>query len=136
MTAPGSSAGFDQRRRPDGFTLIELLVVMAILATLLSIAAPRYFESVDKAKETALRTDLRVMREAIDKHLGDTGRYPDSLQALVTEKYLRAVPIDPITDSVDNWVTVAHPDGQTPGVYNVRSGAPGVGRDGSAFSTW
>ena len=65
-----------------GFTLIELLVVMAILATLLSIAAPRYFESLDRAKETALRTDLRLLREAIDKHRADTGRFPDSLQQL------------------------------------------------------
>ena len=133
---PGTAVRRGGRSRWLGFTLIELLVVMAILATLLAIAAPRYFESVDKAKETALRSDLRVMREAIDKHLGDTGHLPDSLQALVTTKYLRAIPIDPITDSVDNWVSVAHPDGQTPGVYNVRSGAPGVSRDGSAYATW
>ena len=133
---PGAAERRGGRAWLLGFTLIELLVVMAILATLLAIAAPRYFESVDKAKETALRSDLRVMREAIDKHLGDTGHLPDSLQALVTMKYLRAVPIDPITDSVDDWVIVAHPDGQTPGVYNVRSGAPGAGRDGSAYATW
>ena len=133
---PGAALRKGGRARLIGFTLIELLVVMAILATLLAIAAPRYFESVDKAKETALRSDLRVMREAIDKHLGDTGHLPDSLQALVTMKYLRAIPIDPITDSVDDWVIVAHPDGQTPGIYNVRSGAPGAGRDGSAYATW
>jgi general secretion pathway protein G len=128
------------QRRPVrerfGFTLIELLVVMAILATLLSIAAPRYFESLDRAKEAALRTDLRVMREAIDKHRADTGRFPESLQALVTQKYLRSIPVDPVTDNANDWVLVAHPDGQTPGVYDIRSAAPGVGRDGSAFSTW
>jgi general secretion pathway protein G len=119
-----------------GFTLIELLVVMAILATLLSIAAPRYFESLDRAKEAALRTDLKVMREAIDKHHADTGKFPESLQALVTQKYLRSVPVDPVTDVPGDWVLVAHPDGQTSGVYDVRSAASGASRDGSAFSTW
>ena len=123
-------------KRAGGFTLIEMLVVMAILATLLSIAAPRYFESLGRAKEAALRTDLRVLREAIDKHAADTGRLPDSLQALVTQKYLRSVPVDPVTDSAADWILVPHPDGQTPGIYDVRSGAPGTGRDGSAYSSW
>jgi general secretion pathway protein G len=123
----------NQRR---GFTLIELLVVLAILAVLLSIAAPRYFESLDKAKETTLRTDLRLMREAIDRYYGDTGRYPDSLQALAQARYLKAVPKDPVTDSADSWVVVGAPDGVTPGVYDVRSGAPGTGRDGTALASW
>ena len=124
----------DRCRR--GFTLIELLVVMAILAVLLSIAAPRYFESVARAKETALRTDLRLLREAIDKHRADTGRLPDSLQALAAARYLRSVPPDPFTDSAATWVPSPHPDGATPGVYDVHSGAPGEGRDGSAYSSW
>lgn len=122
------------RRR--GFTLIELLVVMAILATLLSIAAPRYFDSVDRAKEAALKTDLRVMREAIDKHRADTGRLPETLQRLVDARYLRNIPVDPVTDSAADWVVVAHPDGVTPGVYDVRSGARSEARDGSKFDTW
>ena len=119
-----------------GFTLIELLVVMAILAMLLSIAAPRYFESLGRAQEAALHTDLRVLREAIDKYRADTGQWPDGLQRLVEQRYIRAVPIDPVTDSAATWVLVAHPDGFTPGVYDVKSGATGNARDGSGFATW
>ena len=122
--------------RSRGFTLIELLVVMAILATLLSIAAPRYFESVDRAKETALRTDLRMLREAIDKYKGDRGQLPDSLQSLVDQRYIRAVPVDPVTDSVNDWVLVPHPDRVTAGVFDVKSGASGQARDGSSFASW
>jgi general secretion pathway protein G len=125
-----------QRVRPRGFTLIELLIVMAILAALLSIAAPRYFESLERAKEAALRTDLRLMREAIDKYRGDTGQWPDSLQRLVDQRYLRAIPVDPVTDSAIEWVLVPHPDGVTPGLYDVHSGAPGQARDGSSFAAW
>ena len=123
------------RRDRKGFTLIELLVVMAILATLLSIAAPRYFESVDRAKEAALRTDLQVLRDAIDKFKGDTGQLPDSLQRLVEQRYIRAVPIDPVTDTATDWVLVPHPDG-TAGVFDVKSGAAGTARDGSSFASW
>jgi general secretion pathway protein G len=119
-----------------GFTLIELLVVMAILATLLSIAAPRYFESVERAKEAALRTDLRLLREAIDKHRADTGQFPDSLERLATLRYLRNVPVDPVTDSASSWALVPNPDGTTPGVFDVRSGSAGAARDGTLYSSW
>ncbi len=122
--------------RRTGFTLIELLVVMAILATLLSIVAPRYFDSLDRAKEAALKTDLRMLREAIDKHKADTGRLPASLDALVQSKYLRAVPEDPFTERADTWVAVPSQDVSLPGVADVRSGATGAARDGSAFSSW
>jgi general secretion pathway protein G len=124
------------RHRAHGFTLIEMLVVMTILAALLSIAAPRYFESLDRAKEVALRTDLRLLREAIDKHRADTGRLPENLLQLVNARYLRAVPADPITERADTWVLVAAPDAATPGVYDVRSGAPGTARDGSTYASW
>ena len=130
---PGLGAG---KRNAAGFTLIELLVVLAILATLLSIAAPRYFESVDRAKETALKADLRAFRDAIDKHRADTGRLPESLQRLVEGRYLRSIPVDPVTDSAAGWVVVAHPDGSTPGVYDVRSGAQGEARDGTRYDSW
>lgn len=120
----------------DGFTLIELLVVMAILAMLLAIAVPRYFDSLDRAKEAALKVDLRVMREAIDKYHADTGRLPESLQQLAHAKYLRAVPVDPITDRADTWVVVPEPQGAAPGVYDVKSGALGGARDGSDYSAW
>ena len=123
-------------RGRSGFTLIEMLVVMAILATLLSIAAPRYFESVDRAKEATLRTDLRLLREAIDKYRADTGTYPESLVVLVDKRYVRAMPIDPITDSAATWSVLPHPDGVTPGVFEVHSGAAGAARDGTLFGTW
>jgi general secretion pathway protein G len=98
--------------------------------------APRYFDSVGRAKEAVLRTDLRILREAIDKERADTNQWPISLQQLVDLHYIRSVPIDPITDSVSTWVPVAHPDGVTSGIYDVRSGAPGAARDGSSFSSW
>jgi general secretion pathway protein G len=122
--------------RHRGFTLIELLVVMAILATLLSIAAPRYFASVERAKEAALKTNLRVLREALDKYRADTGRFPESVQQLVDARYIRDVPPDPITDSSSTWVVSSHPDGQTPGVYDVHSGAKGTGIDGTSYASW
>ncbi|MBW8830345.1 MAG: type II secretion system protein GspG [Burkholderiales bacterium] len=109
---------------------------MAILALLLSIAAPRYFESVDRAKEAALRTDLRMLREAIDKYRADTGRLPESLAQLSEARYLRAIPADPITESESTWVPVAHPDGKTGGVYDVRSGSSKMSRDGPAYGSW
>jgi general secretion pathway protein G len=120
----------------DGFTLIELLVVMVIIATLLSLVAPRYFHSVDKAKEATLRTDLHVMRDAIDKYLADTGKYPESLTALSDARYISAVPIDPETDSAETWVAVPYPDHSRPGIYDIRSGAQGTAIDGSNFSSW
>lgn len=119
-----------------GFTLVELLVVMAILALLLSIAAPRYFDSVGRAQEAVLRTDLRVLREAIDKHRADTGRLPESLQRLVQLRYILSVPVDPVTDTQASWVLVLHPDGMTTGVYDVKSGGLGKARDGSEFASW
>ena len=123
-------------RRCRGFTLIELLVVLAILGVLLTLAAPRYFDSVGRAKEAALRTDLRLLREAIDKYHADTGRLPQKLQDLAQARYLRAVPIDPVTDRADTWVEVPAPDGTMPGVYDVRSGAAGTALDGTAFASW
>ena len=121
------------RRR--GFTLIELLVVMAIIATLLSIALPRYFGSVERAKEVALRQSLTVMRDAIDKFYGDQGRYPEQLEDLVTQRYLRDVPVDPVTGERTTWQMVAPPDsaGTRGRVYDVHSGAPGKASDGRDF---
>lgn len=123
-------------RRLCGFTLIELLVVMAIIGTLLAMAAPRYFRSVDHAREAALRQDLAVMRDAIDKHHADTGRYPAALDELVAKRYLRRIPIDPITESAESWVITAPADRELGAVYNVASGAEGTARDGTPFSAW
>ena len=123
-------------RREGAFTLIELLVVMAIVATLLSIAAPRYFASLERAKEEALRTDLRVLRESIDKHRADTGRLPETLARLAELRYVRSIPVDPITESSTTWIPITHPDGSTPGVFDVRSGAQGQARDGTPYGSW
>lgn len=122
--------------RRGGFTLIELLVVMAVIGLLLSLAAPRYFGSVDLAREAALRQDLAVMRDAIDKHFADTGRYPASLDELATRRYLRRVPVDPMTERADSWVIVPPADGTLGAVYDVASGASGTARDGSAYAGW
>jgi general secretion pathway protein G len=124
-----------QRRR--GFTLIELLVVMAVIATLLTIAVPRYFQHLDRAREATLRESLAVMRDAIDKYRADLGRYPESLDDLVSRHYLRKVPPDPITESTESWIIVPPPE--EPGqrkVWDVQSGAEGQGRDGSDYRTW
>lgn len=120
----------------NGFTLIELLVTMAIIALLLSLAAPRYFSGVDKAKETVLRKNLHQMRDSIDKFYADRGRYPASLDDLVTQKYLRKVPLDPVTDSDRSWITIPPSDPQKGGVYDVKSGASGAARDGSTYDSW
>jgi len=120
----------------SGFTLIELLVVMAIIAVLLTLAVPRYFGSLDRSKEAVLREDLYQLRDAIGKYYGDKGKYPESLEALAAEKYLRKVPVDPLTESATTWVVVAPDDPQKGGVYDVRSGAQGKASDGSVFSEW
>ncbi len=116
-----------------GFTLIELLVVLAIIATLLTLVSPRYFGSVDRAKTAALKENLTVIRDAIDKHFADTGKYPDNLEALVTAKYLRKLPVDPLTERTDTWVVVPPTDTKIGGVYDIKSGAPGRSSDGKAF---
>lgn len=114
-----------------GFTLIELLVVLAILALLLTIAAPRFFSSIDQSKETVLRQNLHITRETIDKFYADQGRYPATLDELVERHYLRALPLDPVTESSTSWVLIAPDSGN--GVYNVRSGASGFTRAGVAL---
>lgn len=122
------------RRR--GFTLIELLVVFTIIALLLTIAVPRYFGSIDKSKEAVLRENLNQMRDAISRYYADKGKYPESLEALASEKYLRRVPLDPITESEKTWIAVEPSDRQKGGVYDVKSGAPGKSRDGAEYSEW
>lgn len=124
-------------KRRMGFTLIELLVVMAVIATLLTIAVPRYFQHLDRAREATLRESLAVMREAIDKYRADTGQYPEKLEDLVTRRYLRRIPRDPISEKTDDWV-IEPPPGETGEgkVWDVHSGSDGLGRDGSEYRTW
>jgi general secretion pathway protein G len=121
----------------NGFTLIELLVVLAIVALLLTLAVPRFFPSVDSAKETILMDNLRSTRAVIDQFHSDTGRYPDSLEQLVEKKYLARLPMDPILESDSGWIVTPPEEEGTPGaVYNIRSGAPGNGRDGRPYAEW
>lgn len=105
------------KRRADGFTLIELVVVMAILGLLLALAAPRYIGSVERGKAAVQRQNMAVLREAIDKFHGDLGRYPETLGELVDRHYLRAVPVDPVSERND-W-RVLPPPGDGSGVYDV-----------------
>lgn len=157
-------------RRPDtaernvrigrgGFTLVELLVVLAILALLLTIATPKYIQHIERAREATLRSTLKVMRQSIDKFYGDQGRYPASLDELVSREYLKAIPVDPISDKRDTWVTLTESEmrsasassGSAPlpstasaadasrpvtGVADVHSGAPGSAIDGTAYQDW
>jgi general secretion pathway protein G len=123
-------------RRIRAFTLIELVVVFAIIAILLTLALPRYFSSVDRSREAVLRENLYQVRDAIGKYYGDKGKYPESLEALATEKYLRKLPIDPITESTTTWVIVPPKEPEKTGVYDIKSGAPGQASDGTSFSDW
>jgi general secretion pathway protein G len=120
-------------RKKSGFTLIELLVVLAIVALLLTIAVPRYFQTIDASKEKILAENLHATRDAIDKFYGDTGRYPDALEELVEKRYLRSMPVDPITDSTTTWILIP-PEEQFKGsVYDLKSGAQGNNADGKPF---
>lgn len=123
-------------RRRAGFTLIELLVVLGIVALLLTLAVPRFFPSIDSAKETILADNLRNTRTVIDQYYSDTGRYPDSLDQLVEKKYLRTLPLDPITESSTSWIVVPPEDGVKGAVAGVKSGAPGNDRSGKPYLDW
>ncbi len=122
--------------RRDGFTLIELLVVMAIIALLLSLAAPRYFTSVDRSKEAVLRENLNMTRRALDKYYGDNGKYPDTLDELVTKKYLRSLPVDPFAGNANSWIIVPPDIPEKGGVFDIRSGSEARALDGSAYKDW
>ncbi len=123
-------------KKIKGFTLIELLVVMAIIATLLSFAAPRYIGNVDKAKESVLRENLSTLRDVLDKFYADTGKYPQALDELVTRKYLRKIPLDPITDSNRSWVVVPPENPDLGAVFDIHSGATARARDGTLYRDW
>lgn len=119
-----------------GVTLVELLVVMAIISSLLAIAVPRYLGTLDKAREAVLRENLWTMRDVIDKFYSDTGNYPATLDQLVLQKYLRVLPVDPMTGNNRSWVTVAPDDTQLGGVSDIRSGSPARALDGSLYRDW
>jgi len=122
--------------RRAGFTLVELMVTLAIIALLVSIIAPHYTGRILRSEETVLRENLFLMRDALDKHFSDAGRYPDALPELVSRRYLRAIPRDPITRSSETWIVVPPADREKGGVYDIHSAAPGVGTDGKPYAQW
>jgi general secretion pathway protein G len=119
--------------KKKGFTLIEMLIVMAIVALLLTLALPRYWGALDKAKDVALQDNLKVLRSAIDQFNADKGHYPESLQELVEKKYLRSVPPDPITESIQTWIMIPSSDANNPGMSDIKSGAPGSTPQGTNY---
>ena len=130
-----------RRLRDHGFTLIELMVVMSIIVVLAGIAVAIYGNSVTRSKEAVLRTDLFRIRDAIDQYYADKNKYPADLQALVSDKYIRAIPIDPFTNSTETWQTVmSDPQPGNPsaeiGVFDVKSGAEATALDGSRYADW
>ena len=131
LIAPRPRSGRGEGVRVNGFTLIELMVVMVLIALLLTIAVPRYFGTIDTGKQSVQRQNISAIRDAIDKYYGDQGKYPETLQDLVDKKYLRSVPLDPITN-LPNWVIIAPTDPNLTGVYDIRSAkAPEPGTEGS-----
>jgi general secretion pathway protein G len=115
-------------KRIRGFTLVELMVVLTVIALLLSVVVPDYVGRMRRAEEAVLKENLMMMRDALDKHYGDAGKYPSNLQDLVAKRYLRAVPADPFTQSASTWVAVPPDDPRKGGVYDVRSAAKGYER--------
>ena len=130
-----------RRRNDEGWTLIELLVVITLILVLASLTLVQYRNSITRAKEATLKSQLFIMRDSIDQYYADKGKYPESLQSLVSEQYLRALPRDPFTESSDTWQTVAaEPESgaasANAGIYDVKSGSDGVSIDGSRYADW
>lgn len=123
-------------RGRGGFTLVELLVVLSILALLLSLAMPKYFVSVDRAKEKALKQELGVVRKALDQYVADHGEYPEALNTLVTQRYLDKMPYDPIVESAETWVLTPPELPYTGGVSDLHSSSPLKATDGSLYAEW
>lgn len=121
-----------------GFTLVELLVVLVIVAVLASLVQPRLMAAVTSAREAALAQDLAALRDALDQHYADTGRYPEGLETLVERRYIRRVPKDPMTGRADTWVFVLDRDaeGRPRGIFDVKSGSDAVASDGSRYADW
>jgi general secretion pathway protein G len=119
-----------------GFTLVELLVVLTILALLLSLATPRYFNSIEKAKDAALKEELNTLRESLDKYYADRGLYPKTLEDLVEHKYIRKLPIDPITEKNNTWIFISPEPPIEGDIYDIHSGAKGIAKDGTRYESW
>jgi general secretion pathway protein G len=117
-----------------GFTLIELMIVVSIVGILATLAAPSYQSSLIKARETVLRHDLFTLRELLDQHRADQGKYPPSLDGLITAGYLRALPKDPFTNSPNSWQQIMEPT--EGGIFDVYSGSDIVGTNGIPYNQW
>lgn len=129
------------KRQDAGFTLIELMIVMAIIGVLTLVAVPSYIQAVKHAREAVLKEDLQTMRSAIDSYTMDKQKAPQSLDDLVQDGYLRAIPEDPMTRSTSSWVTDTSSDMRSldetdPGVDDVHSGSDQAGSDGQSYNTW
>ena len=122
-------------KKTSGFTLVELMVVLTVIALLLSIVVPDYVGRVRRAEEAALQENLSVMRDALDKHYADAGRYPKTLDELVSKRYLRSIPNDPLTQQ-PTWLVEAPTDPQKGGVYDIHSTAKGMGSNGKPYGRW
>jgi general secretion pathway protein G len=128
-------------RRRFGFTLIELMIVMAIIAVLMAIAVPIYTRSIQRAKESVLKNNLFSLRTVIDEYTYDKQKAPQTLQDLVSDGYLRQVPVDPITNSNDSWKLIMEDASNTvnqtmPGIFDVRSGSDLTSLEGTPYSEW
>jgi general secretion pathway protein G len=144
-----SSTQHSSWRQSNGFTLLELIVVVAIIGILATIAMPALKDVPRRAAEAVLKSDLRTFRDIIDQYKADKGTYPPSLEALVDDGYLRAIPMDPITKSTETWIAVVEeadpdlefaetdlPEGGQPGVIDVRSGSDATSLSGEPYSEW
>jgi general secretion pathway protein G len=120
--------------RLRGFTLIELIVVLAIVSALIAIVWPRYIGQLDGSRDVILRENLRLARHSIDKFYEDNNRFPDSLQELVDRRYIRALPVDPVTDRSDTWILLPPPPNEKGQVGDLKSGATGNSRWGIAYA--
>jgi general secretion pathway protein G len=130
-----------KNQREDGFTLMELMIVMMIIGILSAIAAPKFLQMVTKAREAALKQDLHTMRQSIDSYTADKEKAPQSLDDLVQAGYLKAIPVDPITNRADTWVAgqsgnLTTVDELQDGIDDVHSGAQGASSEGTSYNTW
>ncbi len=128
-------------RRRFGFTLIELMIVMAVIAVLMSIALPIYTRSIQRSKESVLKNNLFTLRTVIDEYTYDKQKAPQSLQDLVSDGYLRQVPMDPITGSNESWKLIMEDSTNTvnqtqPGIFDIRSGSDLTSQEGTPYSEW